>query len=323
MICKHCQSTIPDTSKFCPNCGAKIEQEESVGNKEWYFVEDNESKGTYYEEEMVQYYKAGRINENTYVWKSGLETWVRFKETGLMALVTDRVVEEAIDDLHAAGIQEDDSNSQQGTEWFYISPSNEQVGPISEKDIISMIQNKTLSPTTYVWTAGMTDWVFVKQSPLAIYMDSRKKKEFKEEKPKGISPEENYSETKAFAAKSNAQTRNIGLYLVLSIVTCGIFMIYWLYSIARDVDDICRAHNQPVSQFPPMVHVALIYVTCGLYGLYFFYTSSKKLHSISYNNGYRAPDDSIINMILVLFGLMVVANCIIQSCINDIHKYSE
>lgn len=302
MICKQCQSEISDDAKFCPNCGVKIEKEEPE-EKEWFFVENAKSNGKYTKAEMISFFNEGRITASTYVWKNGMDDWKHFNETELASVEPecDQVQEEHIEE------QTVEKETNEFNQWYYINAQNEQVGPISENEIISLLASGTLNQNTYVWCSGMEDWEFVKNTPLSVYLKSRKTTE----QPK----QESYTQNTSY----RVEKKSIGLYLLFSIVTCGIFSLYWLYSIARDIETM---EGRKASTSPGMV-VLLSLVTCGIYELYFYYKACKRIHALQFSNGYVAADDSVISLILALFGLGIVSKCIIQSTINDIQNFAQ
>jgi uncharacterized protein (TIGR00266 family) len=51
-----------------------------------------------------------------------------------------------------------------GTQW-YLAIGGQQVGPISEDEVISSIRSKTVDGNTLVFTAGMTNWTPLKEVP--------------------------------------------------------------------------------------------------------------------------------------------------------------
>ena len=105
MFCKNCGHEISDDAKFCSNCGTKVEVEEEIvvpvevvdkteetvveeqskveiNNeetvestlaKEWYYVENNDSKGAFTLEEMKELIESNKITGSTLVWKASLK----------------------------------------------------------------------------------------------------------------------------------------------------------------------------------------------------------------------------------------------------------
>ena len=70
------------------------------------------------------------------------------------------------------------------------------------------------------------------------------------------------------------QRKSIGLCIVLSIVTCGIYSLYWLYCMAEDVNLV----TAPLPRAPPADWwLLLTIVTCNIYALYWFYRAGDDL----------------------------------------------
>jgi hypothetical protein len=49
----------------------------------WYFIEDNQKRGSFSLEEMESLANQGDINENTFVWKKGMKEWQPLSQTEL------------------------------------------------------------------------------------------------------------------------------------------------------------------------------------------------------------------------------------------------
>ena len=113
--------------------------------------------------------------------------------------------------------------------------------------------------------------------------------------------------------------KSIGLCVVLSLVTCGIYSIYWLYTIAHDLNDLCESQNQEKGAEPGLV-VVLSIVTCGIYLLYYLWKAGKMVSSLTRSNGHHPSDDSIVLMVLSILQLSLVSYCILQSHINGFAK---
>lgn len=107
--------------------------------------------------------------------------------------------------------------------------------------------------------------------------------------------------------------RNIPLYIILSIVTCGLFSLYWQAQLANDTNILMEDHNG----FSGGVVVLLSIITCGLYGLYWLYITGSKIDSKKSESGYGSNGLAIIAVILGLFGLGIVAYAILQNELNQ------
>ena len=104
------------------------------------------------------------------------------------------------------------------------------------------------------------------------------------------------------------KNRNIALCIILSIITCGIYGIYWLICINNDMNIIARDDYQTSGG---MV-VLLTIITCNIYGWYWAYRMGQKMDMLK-------PDGNhaILFIVLQFFGLGIVNYCIMQSEINN------
>jgi hypothetical protein len=107
------------------------------------------------------------------------------------------------------------------------------------------------------------------------------------------------------------EKRNIGICVLLSIVTCGVYSLYWFYCIASD---IYRAGGEENKAGMDLV---LGIVTCGIYLIYIYYIYGKKMDYIRERYGIPARNDSILYVILSIFGLGIITHAIIQHNLNE------
>ena len=109
--------------------------------------------------------------------------------------------------------------------------------------------------------------------------------------------------------------RNIALYLILTIITCGLFGLYWLVCL---VNDLNTAAGTPTDTNGITV-LLLTIVTCGIYGLYWMFKAGEKVSIIKRNRG--IPDsgnNGILYLVLQLIGLGIINYCLIQNEINQV-----
>lgn len=356
MICPKCGKELPEDAKFCLECGTPLEskeselennevekieevvqevvinepetqevteeesesleetietneeeiveevQEKSEENKEeevhpnkiWYYVSNNQSIGPFSVEEMEELIENKTIYGNTYVWKSGLKDWIYLKNSGL-----------------AIYLQKEEANKKTETtsedaSWFYVNSSNQQMGPFTEEEMVQFIKEGIITANTYVWKSGMMDWIHCKESTLFS-------------RPSGDGGFNNFANGNT--NKIFIETRSIPVCIVLSLVTCGIYNLYWIYRLAKDTNTLNAAQQKPVGQDAGMV-VLLYIVTCGLYGIYFYWKVGKLVKQLQFENGYYVEDNSLVMMLLCIFGLGLISNCILQSTLNDIQRYA-
>ena len=107
------------------------------------------------------------------------------------------------------------------------------------------------------------------------------------------------------------EKRSLPLAIIFSLITCGIYLIYWEY---RILDSLYKVNRLPSSAG---VDVLLSIVTCGIYGLYMLYRAGKMESSAMSMYGFPEKDEGALYVILGIFGLGIVSLAILQSNINS------
>ena len=110
------------------------------------------------------------------------------------------------------------------------------------------------------------------------------------------------------------ERRDIIVAIILSIVTCGIYSIYWTYKIAQG---FYVTPTQERVNTTPGTTILLWIVTCGIYGYYCYYKWGRATAEISQYYGRNDDDKAILYLILSIFGLSIVCDALIQSDFND------
>lgn len=112
------------------------------------------------------------------------------------------------------------------------------------------------------------------------------------------------------------EKKGIAICVILSIVTCGIYGIYWWYCIIRDINTIS---GDPDSMSPVMV-ILLGIVTCNIYTLYWVYKTGTMLDQKAVEEGGQSGNRGILYLLLSFFGLGIITFCLLQDSIN---KYAD
>ena len=83
--------------------------------------------------------------------------------------------------------------------------------------------------------------------------------------------------------------RSIVLYIILSIITCGIFGLYWFVCITEDT-------NAAADVAGTSGGLALLFtiITCGIYGFYWAYKCGEKLDIAKEKRGMPVTEESFI-----------------------------
>ena len=108
---------------------------------------------------------------------------------------------------------------------------------------------------------------------------------------------------------NNIAPRSVGLCILFSIITCGIYGIYWMIKMNDEVNTLSGEENATSGG---MVFLFSI-ITCGIYGLYWLYKMGERIDRM---NNAASGDSRILYLLLGIFGLGIVSYCLIQSEIN-------
>ena len=69
--------------------------------------------------------------------------------------------------------------------------------------------------------------------------------------------------------------RSLAAYILLSLVTCGIYGLYFFYKLAKDVNTMCEGDGETTPGLAAFI--LLSYVTCGFYAFYWYYKIGNRL----------------------------------------------
>ena len=109
--------------------------------------------------------------------------------------------------------------------------------------------------------------------------------------------------------------RNPVVSILLTIVTCGIYGLYWYCTITDDVDVIAENPNKRNG----VVVILLSIVTCGIYTIYWWYQNGQMMEEANKKKGVNGNSSAVLFLILAL--LFPIANYIIVQM--DINKYAN
>jgi len=109
------------------------------------------------------------------------------------------------------------------------------------------------------------------------------------------------------------QRKSIGLCIVLSIVTCGLYSLYWLYCLAEDVNTATARPNGPSGGIVLLLSI----ITCNIYGLYWLYRAGNDLDRQRMTRGLPAGHLGILYLVLSVFGLTIISYALMQSELNE------
>ena len=112
-----------------------------------------------------------------------------------------------------------------------------------------------------------------------------------------------------------AKQRSIIAVILLTLITCGLYNLYWIVVTQDELNTYTRENETS-----GILVLLFSIITCGIYLFFWYYKISKRIYAIQIEKGFMGGDNSILNVLLAIFGLPIVGNCIIQ---NDLNKLYE
>lgn len=110
--------------------------------------------------------------------------------------------------------------------------------------------------------------------------------------------------------------RSIGMCILLSIITCGIYNIFWFFAITDDTNKISGEPN------PTSGGMAFLYslITCGIYTFFWMYKRGEIIDNYNRQRGLGSTSNAILYLVLTIFGLGFISYCLVQNELNKIAK---
>ena len=119
----------------------------------------------------------------------------------------------------------------------------------------------------------------------------------------------NFAPAPSFS-KTGVQPRSLVTAIVLSIVTCGIYGIYWFVCLTNEMNKLSGRPNDTNGGTAFFLNL----ITCGIYFYYWAYKMGEKRDVIARENG----SSNILYLVLAFVGLSIVVNCLLQDAINKV-----
>ena len=109
--------------------------------------------------------------------------------------------------------------------------------------------------------------------------------------------------------------RKIGVCILLSIVTLGIYMIYWEYLLVKNTRAIQKDESSCLGEM-------LLLIFVPFYSLYWWYTRGKIVKEKFAEHGYSAAGNEVDYLILGVFGFAIASMAIMQNDFNALFSES-
>ncbi len=119
---------------------------------------------------------------------------------------------------------------------------------------------------------------------------------------------------KPITEKSLDHNLSVPLYLILTILSCGLFNLYWNYRQMQACNDLSGK-----KEFDFWLWLLLSFITCGIYHVVYQYKMGVSIVEIQKSrNKVLFENLPIISVLVTIFGLSIVVDCIHQTEINKL-----
>ena len=115
------------------------------------------------------------------------------------------------------------------------------------------------------------------------------------------------------------ENRDFVLYVILTIITCGIYGLVFLYSMIQDVNTVCDGDGEHTRGLLGLILLSL--VTCGIYSFYWYYCLGNRLANNASRYGMSFQENGttvllwmVIGSLLCGLGTWVATYIIIKNC---------
>ena len=96
------------------------------------------------------------------------------------------------------------------------------------------------------------------------------------------------------------QKRELWVTILLNLVTCGIYSLFFVYDLARDSNKMCEGDKEETPGLA--VYILLSIVTCGIYQLYWEYKLGNRLQSNAPRYGLNFIENGTTILMWTLLG---------------------
>lgn len=106
--------------------------------------------------------------------------------------------------------------------------------------------------------------------------------------------------------------RSVPVCIILSLITCGIYSLYWMVVMTDDVNRL-SGRQRPSGG----TALLLTIVTCGIYGIYWAYQMGEALYNAKAQRGIPGSSNGVLYLILEIV-FAIAGWCLMQDEINKL-----
>lgn len=129
---------------------------------------------------------------------------------------------------------------------------------------------------------------------------------------------ETFREKENERRKEMIRKRSMGMYILLTLITCGIYGIYFWYCYTVDINRVCEGDGEESPNY--IIVLLLSIITCGIYGIYWYYKQANRLKRAGSKYGVAIVEGGsefllwyILGMFLCFIGSLIGLNILIKN----------
>lgn len=97
--------------------------------------------------------------------------------------------------------------------------------------------------------------------------------------------------------------RSLVMYILLSIITCGIYGYYFIYKMARDVNVACDGDGESTTGL--IGFIVLCFITCSIYSWFWYYKLGNRLQANAPRYGMSFEENGTTLLLWLILGWFV------------------
>lgn len=94
--------------------------------------------------------------------------------------------------------------------------------------------------------------------------------------------------------------RSLVMFILLTIVTCGIYSYYYIYKLAHDVNIACEGDGEKTAGL--IEFLLLSFITCGIYSYIWYYKLGERLQKNAPRYGLTFSEGGTAILVWIIFG---------------------
>lgn len=98
--------------------------------------------------------------------------------------------------------------------------------------------------------------------------------------------------------------RSLLVYILLSLVTCGIYSWYVIYDMARDANEMCAGDGKNTKGL--LLYIIFSIITCGLYPYFWYYGIAERMNNACLARGLRSQTSGTSFLLWYILGSFII-----------------